>query len=191
MDFEYYKKLAEAKMGGKRFHHSLMVAEEAAALAKLYHGDDEKAKLAGILHDITKEATLHEQLHLIKKYDIILDDVEKNAKTLLHAITGSAYVFGELKINDTDIKNAISYHTTGRAGMSLLEKIIFVADFTSAEREYDGVDIMRGLAKQSLEKAMLFGVSFSINDLIRRGMPVHINAINLYNELASNKNLTI
>ncbi|MGN1050849.1 MAG: HD domain-containing protein, partial [Acutalibacteraceae bacterium] len=73
--------------------------------------------------------------------------------------------------------------TTGRAGMTLLEKIIFVADFTSAERDYDDVDLMREKAHTNLDDAVFYGVQFTIKDLSKRGLTIHPNALDLYNEI--------
>lgn len=138
-----YKKIIKARMGDYRYTHSVNVSKEARKLAKLYGADEEKAAIAGILHDITKETPKDEQLQIILDGGIILDSIQMNAPKLWHSISGSVYVQKELGIEDEDILNAIKYHTTGRAGMTLLEKIIFIADFTSEERDYKGVSTMR------------------------------------------------
>lgn len=187
MSIEKYKKLIKSRMGEKRYIHSVNVSKEAVRLARLYGGDEEKAQTAGILHDVTKETPFDEQEKLIKKAGIELDEVQKRAPKLWHAISGSAYLKTELNITDEDILNAIRYHTTGRANMSLLEKIIFVADFTGAERNYNGVEIMREKAGRSLDEAIIFGLSFSIKDLAQRNLAIDINQINAYNQLVLSK----
>ena len=164
-DYKDYKKIIREKMGDFRYTHSLNVAEEAVTLAKLYGGDERKAYTAGILHDITKELSKEEQLQLFKDGGIILDDVQKTAPKLWHSISGSIYIRLRLGIDDPDVINAVRYHTTGRAGMSLLEKIIYTADFTSAERSYNGADIMREKSRRSLEEAMLFSCQFTLKNL--------------------------
>ena len=183
MNFEDYKKLIKEKMSKKRFIHSVNVAKAAEQLAVKYGGDVEKAKIAGILHDITKESPYDEQLKIMEINGIILDDVQQFSPKTWHAISGSVYVRRVLRIEDEDIINAIRYHTSGRAGMSLLEKIIFTADFIGEERDYKGVDVMRDKAKGSLEEAMLYGVSFSITDLTERQCAIDRNTFGLYNEL--------
>lgn len=183
-----YKKIIRARMGEKRYIHSLNVAKEAVKLAEIYGGDKQKAEIAGILHDITKETPHDEQLQIINGSDIILTELEKSSKKLWHAISGAAYIKSVLKIEDKDIINAVRYHTTGRKGMSLLEKIIFVADFTGEERDYDGVDIMRKKSRRSLEEAMLYGLSFSINDLSKRNLAIDPNTLAVYNEIILNNN---
>ena len=170
-------------MGDYRFTHSVNVADEAVALAKIYGCDEELAYTAGILHDVTKEFPKDEQLQIIADGGIILDSVQKNAPKLWHSISGSVYVSDFLGIKNNDIINAVRYHTTGRAGMSLIEKIIYIADFVSAERDYSDVNVMRALSVQSLESAMLYALRYTIPDLIRKGQTVHKDSLELYNEL--------
>lgn len=187
MTIDDYKKIIKNRMGEKRFIHSVNVCAEARRLAKKYGADVGKAEVAGILHDINKETEKSVQLQIITEGGIILSDVEKNSDKLWHSISGSIYVNKELGITDEDIINSIRYHTTGRANMNLIEKIIFIADFTSAERNYDGVEIMREKANKSLEDAMLYGLSFSINDLSKRNRLIHPNTISVYNEIILQK----
>ena len=182
-DIEEYKRIIKNRMSKKRYIHSINVAKAGIQLAEKYGGDVEKIKVAGVLHDITKEMPYDEQLKIIQSGGIILDSVQQFSPKTWHAISGSAFVKKELNIMDTDILNAIRYHTSGRAGMNLLEKIIFVADFIGEERDYKGVEIMRAKAKRSLEEAMLYGVSFSIQDLTQRQCAIDRNTLELYNEL--------
>ena len=170
-------------MGDYRFTHSCNVAEEAVILARLYGADAEKAYVAGILHDITKEISKEEQLQIIADGGIILDNVQKNAPKLWHAVSGSAYVRLRLGIEDEDILNAIRYHTTGRANMSLLEKIIYTADYTSKERSYPGADIMREKSRRSLEEAMMFSCQFTLQKLSSQEAAIHPDQLFCYNDL--------
>ncbi len=187
MNIEEYKQIIKTKMGEYRFIHSVNVAKEAKALAKLYGADEQKAELAGILHDITKEFDKSEQLKIINNGGIILDSIQQNTPKLWHSISGSVYIKENLNINDEDILNAVRYHTTGRAGMSLLEKIIYVADFTSEERKYRGVVAMRTKSLKSLEDAMLYSCRFTITDLVRRDMFVHPDELACYNDIIMQK----
>lgn len=181
-----YKDFIRQKMGDYRFTHSVNVADEAVALAKIYGCDEELAYTAGILHDVTKEFPKDEQLQIIADGGIILDSVQKNAPKLWHSISGSVYVRDYLGIKNNDIINAVRYHTTGRAGMSLLEKIIYIADFTSAERSYKDVDIMRELSRKTLEDAMLFSCKFTIGNLSSKELAIHPDQLDCYNELVLN-----
>lgn len=183
MNAEDYRSLIKNRMSEMRYIHSLNVAKAAAALAEHYGADVKKAEIAGILHDCCKEIPKDEMLQIITSGGIILDAAEKSSSKLWHAIAGSVYVRDELNIQDDDIINSIKYHTTGRAGMSLLEKIIFIADFIGEEREYDGVEIMRKKAFTCLEDAMLFGLQFTITDLARRKLQIHSNALFCYNDI--------
>lgn len=183
MNLDEYKNLIKSKMSEHRFVHSVNVSKEARKLAKIYGADAEKAALAGILHDITKEMPVEEQLKIITDSGIILDNVQKNAPKLWHGISGSIYIKENLDINDADILNAIRYHTTGRAGMSLLEKIIFVADFTSQERTYKGVSTMRKKSRKTLDEAMLYGFKFTFSDLSKRELAIHPDELACYNEI--------
>ena len=122
-------------------------------------------------------------MQIILSGGIILDATEKSSSKLWHALAGACYVRDVLGIDDEDIFNAVKYHTTGRAGMSLLEKIIFTADFISDERSYSGVEIMREKAFDNIEDAMLFGLQFTISDLVKRKLPIHNNAILCYNDI--------
>lgn len=186
MSIAEYKKIIKSMMSENRYNHSVNVSKEAVKLAKRYGGDEEKAAIAGILHDITKEMPKEEQLQIMLDSGIILDDIQKNAPKLWHGISGSVYIKKHFGIEDEDILNAICYHTTGRAGMSLLEKIIFVADFTSEERTYKGVATMRKKSRKSLEDAMLYGFKFTFSDLSSRELAIHPDELACYNEIVLN-----
>lgn len=186
MSIAEYKKIIKSMMSENRYNHCVNVSKEAVKLAKRYGGDEEKAAVAGILHDITKEMPKEEQLQIMLDCGIILDDIQKNAPKLWHGISGSVYIKKHFGIEDEDILNAICYHTTGRAGMSLLEKIIFVADFTSEERTYKGVATMRKKSRKSLEDAMLYGFKFTFSDLSSRELAIHPDELACYNEIVLN-----
>ncbi len=179
---DYYE-LAKNRLSERRYIHCVNVAKVAVKLAMKYGEDTLKAETAGILHDITKELKTENQLQIIEAGGIILDDVSKNSPSLLHAITGMIYARDTLSIDDDDILNAIRFHTTGRANMSLLEKIIFIADFISDERDYDDVDVMRAECEKSLEDGMIYGLGFVIPDLVARKKAIHPDAVAAYNEL--------
>ena len=186
MSIAEYKKIIKSMMSENRYNHCVNVSKEAVKLAKRYGGDEEKAAVAGILHDITKEMPKEEQLQIMHDSGIILDDIQKNAPKLWHGISGSVYIKKHFGIEDEDILNAICYHTTGRAGMSLLEKIIFVSDFTSEERTYKGVATMRKKSRKSLEDAMLYGFKFTFSDLSSRELAIHPDELACYNEIVLN-----
>ncbi len=182
-DLQAYKEIIKPFLSDKRYYHSVCVSNAAAELAQKYGADAEKAALAGILHDIMKETPSNEQLKMMTRYDIILTAVERRAPKLWHSMLGSAYLEHELNITDREILDAVRYHTTGRANMSLLEQVVFVADFISEDRDYDGVENLRKAANVSLEEAMVEGLAFSIKDLSFSYRPIHPDTISAYNQV--------
>lgn len=176
-------KFLKKKLSEKRFLHSCAVADEAQRIAQLYGEDPIKSRLTGLLHDICKDENYTNQLQMIEKFGIILDSVEKNIPKLWHSLTGAAFLQHELGIQDKDMLNAVRYHSTARAGMSPLEKIVYIADFTSADRKYPSSDIIREALKFSLNKAIEVALSLSISELIKRGKLIHLNSIMAYNEI--------
>lgn len=185
MDSKYqsYIELLRSKLSDYRMIHSLEVAKSAVYLAKKYGGDREKMYLAGLLHDILKEADKEETFFYVNKYGIKLTKLEEVTPKLWHAIVGAEYIKNELGIDDDEIITAVRYHTTGRADMTLSDKILFIADFISADRDYNGADEMRQRAEISLEHAMDMGLSFTITDLVENGRPVHPDTIDAYNDI--------
>lgn len=180
---EQFRLIIRQRLSDYRYHHSLCVAQEAARLAQRYGGDQAKAYTAGLLHDIMKDTAPESQLQILQDFGILLDDVERHVKKLWHAHVGATFIEHILGVTDRDILNAVRYHTTGRAGMSLLEKIVFVADFTSADRNYPDVDEIRRLSDISLEGTMIYALAYTIHDLLNRGQSIHPDTLAVYNEL--------
>lgn len=179
----YYITMLESRLKPKRFQHSLNVAQSAVELAQRFGADEDKAYIAGLLHDITKNDSHEKQLQIMEEHGILLSDVEQNNPKLWHAISGSLFVQDAFGITDPEIIGAIRYHTTGKAGMTLLEKVIFIADYISAERDYKDVDVMRRLSKISLEQASLYALKFSLCSLSEKQKPIHVDSLAYYNEL--------
>lgn len=180
---EQFIEIIRTRLSDYRFRHSLCVADEAARLARKYGADAEKAYTAGILHDIMKDADENTQLQMLSEFAIIPDETARASRTLWHAITGAAFIEHILGVDDGDILQAVRYHTTGRAGMSLLQKVLFVADFTSADRTYPDVDVMRRLADESLDKAIVYGIDYTIRELLAGGRPIHPDTVAAYNDV--------
>ncbi len=170
-----------------RFVHSLNVADSARDLAVIYGADAELCYTAGLLHDITKNAPQEEHFALFESGNVILKEAEKANHKLWHAMSGEQFIRQNTDIESEEILNSVRYHTTGRAGMSLTEKVIYIADFVSAERNYPDVDVMRALSARSLEEAMLYSLRYTIPDLIKKGQTIHPDSVSLYNELISLK----
>ena len=156
----------------KRIPHVLGTEQEAIRLAERYGADVEKARVAALLHDCTKKLNMDEQLALCGQYGIELDELEQKALKLLHAKTGAAIardVFGV----DEEIYKAIWWHTTGHANMTLLEKIIYLADYIEPSRNFPGVDKLRKMCYEDLNAGLLLGLEMSIEEMTEMGNPVH------------------
>ncbi len=180
---EQYIEIIRKRLSDYRFRHSLCVAEEAKRLAEKYGADPDKAYTAGILHDIMKDTDPTVQMQMMQEYGAELDDIQKNSPTLWHAHSGEVFLRNILGVTDEEILSAVRYHTTGRAGMSLLEQVVFTADFTSADRDYPDVAVMRGLADTSLTAAIRYGTEYTIRDLQERGRAVHPDTLAMYREI--------
>lgn len=174
------------RLSETRFVHSMNVANAAAELAKKYGADEEKAYTAGILHDIMKEESLDIQYEYISRNNEIMTVLERSKSQVVHQMSGAAYCRIELGIDDEEILSAIRYHTTGKRDMTLLQKIVYTADFISAERSYPDVEIMRGKAHNSLEEAMLYSLKYTINDLASKAMLIHPDTLECYNSILEN-----
>lgn len=186
-DFNKYESLIQERLSEYRYRHSLNVAESAVMLAKQYGADQNKARLAGILHDITKETPLDVQYGYIIKGGESISKLERNNPSVIHQKAGAAYCLLELGITDCDVLGAVRWHTTGRRGMTLLERVVYTADFISADRSYPDVDEMRRLAGMSLESAMLYSLKYTINKLVDKTELIHPDTLECYNDLLEEK----
>ena len=135
-------------------------------------------------------ASNEEQLKKIKSFGIILTDLERNAQKLWHSILGAAYIKNELHITDPEIVDPVLYHTTARADMTLPEKILFIADYISADRRYDGVEEMRRVAYEDLDRAVLLGSRETIRDLAERYMAIHPDTMGAFNWCVMNQRIS-
>ncbi len=176
------KALLQSLMKQSRYEHSLNVSERAAFLAEKYGADIEKARFAGLVHDICKGMTGEAQLAIIKEGGISLDPDTIKSPALWHSIAGSVYIQKELSVTDEDIINAVRYHTTGRAGMTVLEKVVYIADLTGADRSYPDAGYVRRLAEISLEQCIAFSCRWILADVTSRGLPAGKDTENLVKE---------
>ena len=156
----------------KRMAHVLGTEQTAAELARRYGVDENKARVAALLHDCTKKLGIEQQLELCARYDIGMDAMEQETLKLQHSRTGAAiarHVFG---VSD-DVYDAIRYHTTGRPDMTLLEKIIYIADYIEPNRRFDGVEEVRAATERSLDEGILLGLSMTVEEMRGYGTPIH------------------
>ncbi|MFR5876805.1 MAG: bis(5'-nucleosyl)-tetraphosphatase (symmetrical) YqeK [Eubacterium sp.] len=176
-----YIDLIKSRLSEYRFHHSMCVAEKARELALKYGADAEKAYAAGILHDIMKEEDYDTQRDEIERDGTVLTDLEINNKKVYHQMSGAAYAKNQLGITDSDIINGIRYHTTGHSDMTLFEMIIYLADFTSADRNYPDVDKMRAETDKGLLYGMLYSLRYTITDIVSNNRQLHPDTLHCYN----------
>ena len=178
---DYLKK----NLNEKRFIHSLNVADKCFYLAKKYGCDEQKAYFCGLIHDICKNETAENMLQIFNRFGIILDNVQKNVELLWHSIAGALFVQEKFGVCDEEVINAIRYHTTGRSNMSKLEKIVFLADIISDDRQFDGVEYLRDLSEKDLDVATFKALKSTIMNLASKDAPIHTDTIDAYNFLAS------
>lgn len=178
------KNLLQQRLCAARYQHSLNVADTCAQLARIFGADEGTAYLAGLLHDICKDEPEQQQLQRMLDSAIIWDEKALAQPALWHALSGSVFIRDELNITDEDMINAVRYHTTARAGMSQLEKIVYLADLTSADRSYPDVQTVRAMVAMSLEKAMLYALQYSIGNLITQKALIVTDTFEAYNEYA-------
>ncbi len=170
----------------KRHAHILGVEETAVELARKWGADPDLARRAGILHDCTKYLSPQEHFDLCEAAAVEVDPLERENPKLLHAKTG-AILARDLYGQAEEVYNAIFWHTTGREGMTLLEKILYVADYMEPNRNFDGVDEMRRLAWTNLDGALLMGLQMAIDDLKERDLIIHHNTQEAYDWLTQQR----
>lgn len=187
-NIDEYVNLIKERLSPYRFNHSMCVAERAAELAEKYGIDTEKAYVAGILHDIMKEETPEIQRLEIEADGTLMTPLEEHNKNVYHQMSGAAFVKNHLNIDDEDIIGGIRYHTTGRAEMSVFEMIIYLADFTSADRSYPDVEEMRRQTDNSLLDGMLYSLRHTIIDLADKNRQIHPDTLHCFNWVLDEKN---
>lgn len=163
-------------LSSQRIAHTAGCEHEAVQMAKLWGEDPEKAAVAGILHDSTKNLSYEEQLILCDKYGIILDNAQRENPKLLHAITGAALAKDRFGVSE-EISQAIRWHTTGKPDMTTLEKIIYLADYIEPTRDFEGVEQLRELAYEDLDKALALGLEMSLEELRRQNVEPHRDTV--------------
>ena len=156
----------------QRIPHVLGTEQEAIRLAARYGADVGKARVAALLHDCTKRLDLEEQLALCRRYHIQLDALEEKTLKLLHAKTGAAVARDVFGVDD-EIYRAIWWHTTGHAGMTLLEKIMYLADYIEPSRVFPGVEDLRRACYEDLDRGLLMGLEMTIQEMTELGTPGH------------------
>ena len=176
----------EKNLSEKRKSHTYGVVETARKLARKYGADEKKAETAALFHDMFRSA----QIEVLNMYvrQLGLDQSCLDNANLSHGRIAAAIMERDYGIKDQDILNAVKYHTTGRAGMSLLEKVLYLADAIEPARSYPGVETARKLAEESLDKACLFYMERTITYIEERKLFLHEDTINARDDLKRREN---
>jgi len=183
MDNRNIAEVVKASMSSSRYKHTIGVAETAVELAALYRADCSKAETAALLHDIAREAGDTELLKLCRERNIEVDEIEKDTVGLLHGKVAASIAHERFGVSDEEVLNAIRFHTTGRRYMTLLDKIIFIADMVEPGRNFPGVEELRQLTIKDLDRAVVAGIDSTIRFVIERGLVIHPNSIEARNTL--------
>ena len=169
MDYSEAKKLVKSGLSEKRWTHTKNVKKMAVKLAKRWGADPEKAAMAAILHDSAKELPKQELLQIFADNAIIAENAPARPSPVWHGIAAAILAETQWGITDPEILSAIRCHTTGKPDMSLLDKILYLADMTSAERDWPGVEELRELEMQDLDRALCDALKRSIDFVEEKG----------------------
>jgi len=169
---ERLRKQLQSMLTPGRYRHSLCVQRRASALARLHGADWFRAGVAGLVHDVCHCMPPEVQLKYLEEHGILLDDFYLRHPQIWHAITGSILLCDEWNVGDKAILRAVRYHTTGREEMTGLEKIVYLADATSEDRDYPGVLELRALADADLNRAMYRSLHRNAMNVVAMGEPV-------------------
>lgn len=177
---EIYKVLEE-RLTPRRLKHSVGVAQTSQRLAELYGYDTHKAYVAGLVHDYAKDLKYDEMICQAKTLGVFLDDMTLKSVALIHGPVGAEMAKRDFTITDEEMVSSIHFHTTAKADMTLLEKIIYLSDFIEPNRNYPGVNKLRELALIDLDEALLLALSNTINYVVSIGAPIHVRTIEARN----------
>ncbi len=171
----------KARLSKKRYTHSVNVARAAFALAERWGADPQRAYLAGLLHDCCKELPFSEQAELMHSCPFSVSEIEWLCKPVWHGIAAASYMYTELGIDDREVLGAARWHTVGRADMTKLEEIVYMADLISADRTYRDVERFRKMAQNDLDKAMLCAFQWAIESVMKKETPLPVSTVDAYN----------
>lgn len=172
-DIHKIRREIEKVLKKDRYNHTLGVMYTASSLAMVYDVDLDKALLAGLLHDCAKNRSIPDQLKLAKKHHIKLTDSEREMPALIHAKLGAFLAEHTYGVKDPEILQAIIYHTTGRADMTMLEKILYIADYIEPARDrLETLPIIRKIAFTDIDKAVFMVSEATLSFLRKTGRKV-------------------
>ncbi|HPR80364.1 MAG TPA: bis(5'-nucleosyl)-tetraphosphatase (symmetrical) YqeK [Enterococcus sp.] len=186
LDRELLMQRVQMQMSERRFRHVLGVEETAIALAGRYGASLEKASIAALTHDYAKERS-DDEFKLVIRRDNFDLDLLNWGNEIWHGLVGANFVQRELEIDDEEILQAIRVHTTGAAEMSLLDKIIYVADYIEPGRNFPGVEEAREIALRNLDNAVAYETKQTLVHLVSKEVPIYPKTIETYNKWVTKK----
>lgn len=186
MKIEEIQEYVKERLSEKRYYHSICVMEMCQELAEIYGEDIETAKKVGIAHDVAKEMSTENKFKYVEKNNIEIDEIERKYPTLLHPKIGADIAIKKFEFNE-EMGQAIREHTTANKNMTLLSKILYIADWIGKDREFEDTYYLRELTKKDLNKAILYSLDSIIKDKIESKEELHINTILARNDLLKNK----
>jgi predicted HD superfamily hydrolase involved in NAD metabolism len=178
-------------IGLERYKHSLRVMDTALELGKIYKTNLENIKIASIYHDCGKIGSTEEVLKITDRRNIKLSKEDLKSPEVVHTVLGRYLAEHKYNIKDEDILNAIEFHTTGRPKMSLLEKIIYIADYTEPNRDFSGVEKVREASKKDIDNSMILALKNTIDYLKSKDIHIHKNTLDAYNYFIEIKGVII
>ena len=164
--------MARKRLGDKRYRHTLNVEKMAVKLAERYGADCDQAALAALLHDTAKEMPVADQLALLRAHPDLAGNTENRPTPIWHGVCAAILAKTEWGVTDEAVLSAVACHTAGKPGMTLLDKILFLADMTSAERDFDGVEELRKLEMEDIDQAMYQALAQSVSFVKTGGRPL-------------------
>ncbi|MGN0143971.1 MAG: bis(5'-nucleosyl)-tetraphosphatase (symmetrical) YqeK [Clostridium sp.] len=181
LSVEEIKEYLKNNLKESRYNHTLGVCETAKKLAKLNNESVEKAEIAALSHDVAKNLSREEMLKIINENNIILSNVEKENMNLWHSIIAPVVAKDRLGICDEDILDAIRWHTTGKENMSVLAKIIYIADMIEPGRDFEGLEEIRTKTFENLDNGVYSGLTHSIQFLLSKDLLIDENTMKARN----------
>ncbi len=179
-----FKELKE-NLSEERYKHCLNVGDMARDLARIYNVDEEKAYVASLLHDLTKEMSYERYLEIEENLNFYPKEFSKKNYKIFHGWTASAYAKKYLGVSDEEILNAIKYHTTGRKNMTLLDKIVFTADCISIDRKFEGVEYFRRIAKVNMDIVIIDKLVNAMEKCLHSQRTILNDTYEAYNDIIS------
>jgi len=176
MELEEVTQDVRSRLSEERFFHSMCVMDMCEELAKIYGASVDTAKRVGIAHDVAKELSEDERIRYVMEKGICVDEIEMANTGLLHAKIGSSIAIKEYGFTE-EMGQAIEAHTTGKVGMSLLAKILYIADCIGADNTDSDVEYVREMAKKNLDEAIIYDLDRVIRNMLEQKKQIHFNSV--------------